>query len=352
MKQRIALLLALLLCLSFAACGRTQEDETTTEAPTQTTLTTTAPTTETTTLPTTEAAKDWNVTPVKTPLMDTGTGASVGQPINGRLVKWSNTGKLRLFDETTEQETVICKDHAWTYAFDGETVLYTLIREDPTVDFDKSYRGGDGLQDIKVYEVDDVVKYDVATGTTEKLFSKYCSGGGFLYFDDSAVLYEDIDKSQIGYRNGYDPYMLCLYRYDLKTGERTVVLKDTFAAFFTYDDGKPYIVLNDEKTKAYDIMQQQEVAFDYQDDPPAVDDAYDACFVIDGVVVTWTLLDHDTCEIAYYDDDGTRVVFDTVKSELPEQQDAFGYYVSTDDYDEESGEMIYRFIPYSLDFLK
>ena len=352
MKQLTALLLALLLCLSFAACGKTQEDKPTTEVPTQTTETTTTPTTETTTLPTTEAAKDWNVTPVKEPLMDTGNHATVGQPINGLLVRWSNTGKLRLFDETTEQETVICKDHAWTYAFDGETVLYTLIREDPTVDFDKSYRGADGLQNIKVYEVDDVMKYDVATGTTEKLFSKYCSGGGFLYFDDSAVFYEDIDKSQIGYRNGYDPYMLCLYRYDLKTGERTVVLKDTFAAFFTYDDGKPYIVLNDEKTKAYDIMQQQEVAFDYQDDPPAVDDAYDACFVIDGVVVTWTLLDHDTCEIAYYDDDGTRVVFDTVKSELPEQQDAFGYYVSTDDYDEESGEMIYRFIPYSLDFLK
>ena len=173
MKPLTALLLALLLCLSLAACGQMQEAETTTEVPTQTTESTTAPTTETTTSPTTEVVKNWNVTPVKEPLMDTGNHATVGQPINGLLVRWSNTGKLWLFDETTEQETVICKDHAWNYAFDGETVLYTLIREDPTVDFDKSYRGGDGLQDIKVYEVDDVVKYDVVKTHLAQKLSPY-----------------------------------------------------------------------------------------------------------------------------------------------------------------------------------
>lgn len=253
MKQLTALLLALLFCLSFAACGKTQEDKPTTEVPTQTTETTTTPTTETTTAPsTTEAVKDWNVTPVQ----DDESQFSNGYPfasINGITVDSKSEKGIFYTEDATGKKTVVADDGEWIYAFDGETILYLSSREDPTVDFDKSYVVGvdDHSHNATSYQVDDVMKYDIKTGKKEKLFTKYCAGGGIIYFNDSDVYYADILESQIGYRNGYDPYDVKLYRYDLTTGKRELLSKEqVFDERLIFIDGTPYILLGSEM---YDV---------------------------------------------------------------------------------------------------
>ena len=435
MKQLTAFLLALLLCLSLAACGNTQEDEPTTEAPTQTTETTTAPTTETTTAPTTtETAKDWNVTPVQdgNSLFNTGYPST---PINGYTVMSTSEKGIFYTEDATGKRTVVADDGEWIYAFDGKAILYLRTHEDPTVDFDKSYVVGvdDQTHYATTYQVDDVMKYDIKTGKTEKLFTKYCAGGGIIYFNDSDVYYADILESQIGYRNGYDPYDVKLYRYDLTTGTRTLLSnKQVLDEKLTFVDGDAFILLDSDiydagNHKWLDISANgyrwaygdrwyfvsentiteynrntgtSETIYSYHspDGMQYVDEDFGARYVlvdaevntrdneytttyladsytlydlltkktiqldpnsyrwayaVDNVLVLWTDLEDGNFEISYIDDDGNRVVYGRVKSDfLPDRQSTDGYYLSTDEYDEDSGETIYRFVPYTLDFLK
>ncbi|MBQ5970201.1 MAG: hypothetical protein IJL52_08840 [Clostridia bacterium] len=247
MRKAYLALLALVLCLILAACGQGKDDAATTE----TAAATTKPTTESTTEPPTEPVKkDWNVTPVKndgTIHFDEGRGTE----IHGCFVETDENG-IRLVDAKTGKKTTITDDGSWICAFDGDTILYCQRRVDPTVDFDRSYIFSYEEEPItaQVYEVDDVMSYDVATEKTEKLFTKYCTGGSIVYFNNNVVYYEDIKKSQIGYKNGYDPYRKCLYSYDLKTDERKIVLADSFYTGMEEISGKPCIEMED---GVYDI---------------------------------------------------------------------------------------------------
>ena len=227
MKKACTIVLALLLCLTAAACGHSGELE---SKP----VTTVAPST-------TEPAKNWNVTPVEeaeSPLFDNG---NHGMEINGLCIKTDENG-ISLVNVKEDKTTEITHGGSWIYAFDGKTILYLQSRADSSVDFDKSYRGGDGLQTIEVYEVDDVMMYDVATDKTSKLFTKYCAGGGILYFNNKDVYYQDILESQIGYKNGYDPYNVKLYRFDLMTGNRELLSdKQALEVKLIFVNGAPFL---------------------------------------------------------------------------------------------------------------
>ena len=246
MKKALSIILALSLCLIMAACGQTADPE----KPTDNTSTT-APTT-------TEAMVDWNVTSVDeslTPLFDDG---MYGNPfeIDGLYVE-ADRESIYLVNAETNEKTEISNDGSWIYAFDGKTVLYLQERADPSVDYDKNYVISYEEEPIKPtgYYVDDVMQYDIVSGKTEKLFTKYCSGGGIVYFNDKDVYYEDILESQIGYKNGYDPYGVLLYRYDLTTGNREL-LSDEFAfeASVTFVDGTAYLL---NKGKLYDTAKHE-----------------------------------------------------------------------------------------------
>ena len=110
MKRITALLLALLLCLSLAACGQETEPKTTTEAPTKTETTTETTTASTTT----EAAKDWNVTPVQD---DEGQFSNSYPPatINGITVNSESEIGISYTEDATGKKTVVANDGEWIY---------------------------------------------------------------------------------------------------------------------------------------------------------------------------------------------------------------------------------------------
>ena len=348
MKKAYMIVLALLLCLTVAACGQSGEPE---SKP----ATTAAPTT-------TEPAEDWNVTPVEeaeSPLFDNG---NQGMEINGLCIKTDDNG-ISLVNVKENKTTEIAHDGSWIYAFDGETILFLQSRADSSVDFDKSYRGGDGLQTIEVYEVDDVMKYDIATGKSSKLFTKYCSGGGILYFNNKDVYYQDILESQIGYKNGYDPYNVKLYRFDLTTGDRELLsdrqaleVKLIFVngAPFLFNEGQMYDVI-DHKWLGMDIpgnylwtyqghlffdalisgekeekVQGKILDLDLSSGVSKVLYEYDEIYNVNSVLVSWIDFEDGTYQISYYDDDGNHVYYDNwkVKGELYEITPN-GYYVKT-----------------------
>ena len=247
MKKTITVFLALLFCVIMAACGSANKNEATVNT------TTTESTTEGTTVPTTDPVKkDWNVTPIDDALslpFDDGNGGS--PEINGYYVEFDDVG-IHLIEAKTGNKTDVTTDGSWIYAFDGKTIMFCQKRADPTVDFDKNYVIAYDDKPIKptVYEVDDIMAYDVATGKTEKLFTKYCAGGGIVYFNDDVIYYDDIKESQIGYKNGYDPYILYLYSYDRASGERKIVLEDSFDMNMEVIAGKPCLEMED---GVYDI---------------------------------------------------------------------------------------------------
>ena len=241
MKKAFLVVLALLMCLAFAACGQKKTDNPAAE----TTSTGIEYVIESTTEPVT---KDWNVTPIddtpEIPFDDWNTE----QVIDGGYVKLDKDG-LYYVDAATNQKTLILKEDYVVYAFNGKTIVFCQRRVDPTVDFDRSYlfenEEAGGPVSAEAYEVDDVMEYDIATGKTQKLFTKYCAGGGLLYFNERAVYFEDIKESQVGYRDGYDPYNLTLYSFDRETGAREIILEGSFDARMREILGKPCIELED-----------------------------------------------------------------------------------------------------------
>ena len=251
MKRIFVFSLALLLCLFMAACVQSENDPT----PASDTTSSTETTTETTSEPPTELQKkDWNVTAIDDTqklFFDDGNNFE-GIEINGFLVVTDEDG-LQCVNTKSKQKKTILKEDYVVYAFDGKTVLYCQRRDDPTVKFDRSYlfenEEGEAVP-ADVYTIDDVMEYDIATEKTTKLFSKYCAGGGFVYYNENAVYYSDIKESQIGYRNGYDPYDLTLYCFDRKTGERQPILDNSFETRMKEFDGKPCIEMKD---GVYDI---------------------------------------------------------------------------------------------------
>ncbi len=240
MKKALLIILALLVCMVFAACGQRKSDSPTTE----TTSATTESITELTTEPVT---KDWNVTPIddtpEIPFDDWNTE----QVIDGGYVKLDKDG-LYYVDAATNQKTLILKEDYVVYAFNGKKVLYCQSRVDPTVDFDRSYlfenEEGEAVP-AEAYEVDDVMEYDIATGKAQKLFTKYCAGGGIVYFNENAVYFNDIKESQIGYRDDFDLYNRTMYSFDRKTGAREIILEGSFDARMREILGKPCIELED-----------------------------------------------------------------------------------------------------------
>ena len=240
MKKALLIILALLVCMVFVACGQRKSDSPTTE----TTSATTESITELTTEPVT---KDWNVTPIddeQTISFDSGYSEQV---IDGGYVKMDEDG-LYYVEAESNKKTLILKESYAVYAFDGKKVLYCQSRMDPTVDFDRSYlfenEEGEAVP-AEAYEVDDVMEYDIATGKAQKLFTKYCAGGGIVYFNENAVYFNDIKESQIGYRDDFDLYNRTMYSFDRETGARKIILEGSFDVRMQEILKKPCIELED-----------------------------------------------------------------------------------------------------------
>ena len=154
----------------------------------------------------------------------TAEGKVVGdcEAINGVSVVADSNG-IRFVNEKTGKETPFCSDSAVSVLYDGNTVYY--VNEKDIIDKSVKIRTDEGPVDDEdsAWFRYEVYKYTVKNGKTEKLFKTNGYDVNLVYFDSENLYYTDVADKNIGYYGAVDSGTPSLFKYNFKSGKRTLI---------------------------------------------------------------------------------------------------------------------------------